>query len=60
MRLAAPFFVLLLVGMGAAMVCGQSVMRSKPAIPEQSRSPYQRGTDALKKGDVEAAISNYT
>ena len=42
------------------MLCGQSVIKSRTAIPEPAKSAYQRGTDALKKGDVEAAISNYT
>ena len=41
-------------------VSAQTIAKPKPAISDGARTAYERGTDALKKGDLEGAIYNYT
>ena len=46
--------------LGVSTLCAQTTVKGKPIMSEPARTAYERGTEALKKGDVEAAISNYT
>jgi tetratricopeptide (TPR) repeat protein len=43
-----------------AVVSAQTIAKPRPAITEGAKTAYERGTDALKKGDLEGAIYNYT
>src|SRR5215470_13003563 len=45
---------------GVIALCGQTIVKRTLPTPEPARTPYERGTDALKKGDLETAINNYT
>lgn len=45
-----------IVLLGTMSVCGQSILRE----PESAKSRYERASEALKKGDADAAILNYT
>jgi len=47
---------LIVLALGITLVGGQSPVKA----PAPSGSTYQRGSDALKKGDADTAISNYT
>lgn len=40
----------------ALLVCGQSIVK----IPEPVKSTYDRGSEALRKGDADTAIADYT
>jgi lipoprotein NlpI len=46
--------------LGALTMCGQTIVKGKPVVPEPPHTPYERGTEALKKGDFETAIYHYT
>jgi len=48
-------FSLLLISLGCQWICGQSV---KP-LPNPSKAVYDRGSEALNRGDFESAIINY-
>jgi len=43
-----------------SFVFAQTIAKPKTALSDGARTAYERGTDALKKGDLEGAIYNYT
>jgi lipoprotein NlpI len=60
MTLRAFLIGIFVLAPGAMMVYGQTAAKGKPLMPEPARNSYERGTEALKKGDADAAISDYT